>query len=245
MPSSQARSYREEPISNGIQHAQSHRIRSLGIHEEEAGGPRSRSHANIHTYADDTRSKAFPRIAKPVELMRSSYDVVVIGSGYGGGVAASRMARCEDADGKRQSVCVLERGNEKWPGEYPSGTLDALNEVHVSGEFSPSWFPSTLVQRGDPTGMYHMIFGKGLNTIVCNGELSLGIRRRPELISSVALGGTSLINANVFLEADKETLSMPVWPEEIRRNPSSLDKCTSDVYSGLSKATFLRPCRHY
>lgn len=50
----------------------------------------------------------FPRISRPVELLRPDYDVVVIGSGYGGGVAASRMAR------GAQSVCVLERGKERW-----------------------------------------------------------------------------------------------------------------------------------
>lgn len=53
-------------------------------------------------------AKRFPRISRPVELLRHSYDVVVIGSGYGGGVAASRMAR------GRQTVCVLERGKERW-----------------------------------------------------------------------------------------------------------------------------------
>lgn len=170
--SSHTRSYREEPMSNGIRHSKSHRIKSFGIREEDAGGPQSRAHANIRTYADDARVKQFPRISKPVELMRSSYDVVVIGSGYGGAVAASRLARCEDESGNRQSVCVLERGNEKWPGEYPSGVMDSLDEIHVSGEFSPSWFPSQMVQQGDPTGMYHLIFGKGLNTVVCNGKSS-------------------------------------------------------------------------
>ncbi|KAK6519034.1 hypothetical protein TWF281_003723 [Arthrobotrys megalospora] len=50
----------------------------------------------------------FPRISLPVELMRDSYDVVVIGTGYGGGVAANRMAR------GRQQVCVLERGKERY-----------------------------------------------------------------------------------------------------------------------------------
>lgn len=40
--------------------------------------------------------------------MRPEYDVVVIGSGYGGGVAASRFARA----GK--SVAILELGLEKW-----------------------------------------------------------------------------------------------------------------------------------
>lgn len=50
----------------------------------------------------------FPRISRPVPMMRTEYDVVVVGSGYGGGVAASRMAR----GGKE--VCVLELGKEKW-----------------------------------------------------------------------------------------------------------------------------------
>jgi hypothetical protein len=73
------------------------------------------------------REQTFPRLSKPVELLRTSYDVVVIGSGYGGGVAASRMARTG------QSVCVLERGRERWPGEYPHKSRDALKEVHCSG----------------------------------------------------------------------------------------------------------------
>ena len=52
--------------------------------------------------------RIFPRLSMPVELLKHQYDVVVIGSGYGGGVAASRMAR------GGQSVCLLELGKEKW-----------------------------------------------------------------------------------------------------------------------------------
>lgn len=55
-----------------------------------------------------TTSKPYPRISRPVELLRNEYDVVVIGSGYGGAVAASRFARAGE------SVCLLERGREKW-----------------------------------------------------------------------------------------------------------------------------------
>jgi hypothetical protein len=64
--------------------------------------------ANGNTGTRNANEKRYPRISRPVELLRHSYDVVVIGSGYGGGVAASRMAR------GRQSVCVLERGKERW-----------------------------------------------------------------------------------------------------------------------------------
>ncbi|KAH9904732.1 glucose-methanol-choline oxidoreductase [Xylariomycetidae sp. FL2044] len=175
-----------------VQHA-------FGPHEDEAGGPRSRAFAQIRTYADDSRTTRFPRISKPLELMRHSYDCVVIGSGYGGGVAASRMARAGE------SVCLLERGTERWPGEYPTDTKDAIEQVHYSGSFSPGWLPKKLVNGGDPTGMYHLIFGNGQSAVVCNG-----------------LGGTSLMNANVFLEADKDALQLEPWPEEIRKNPEGL-----------------------
>lgn len=146
----------------------SHPIPSLGPHEGEAGGPRSRTYARVRAYtADDDgdRDRLFPRISRPVELLRSSYDCVVVGSGYGGAVAASRMARTGE------TVCVLERGKEKWPGEYPSGPEGALGELHWSGTFAPSFYMQGMpVDGGDPTGMYHLIFGKGQNAVVCNGK---------------------------------------------------------------------------
>ncbi|KAL2291944.1 hypothetical protein FJTKL_10646 [Diaporthe vaccinii] len=58
-------------------------------------------------------------------------------------------------------------------------------------------------------GFYHNIaFSSKLNCIVCNG-----------------LGGTSLINGNIYLEADRSTLSASGWPLEIASDAECLEKC--------------------
>ena len=57
--------------------------------------------------------------------IKPTYDVVVVGSGYGGSIAASRCARAG------QSVCVLERGKEWLPGEFPESFLAASKEIQI------------------------------------------------------------------------------------------------------------------
>ena len=192
-------SFNSDVSSNGgsppLNKSKSHRIHSFKPHQTQARGPQSKGHAKIKTYSDDPDIKQFPRISRPVELLsKHGYDCVVIGSGYGGGVAASRMARAG------LSVCLLERGQERWPGEYPSGFIDAMKQMHVSGNFAPGILNGEIVEGGDPTGLYHLVVGKGQNAFVGNG-----------------LGGTSLLNANIFLEADNKTMAMDCWPEELRK----------------------------
>lgn len=195
---------RSTAMQDGIQNAE-HTVNGMnGVHDgPNAGSPynenppiKPQGHSANPADRGPQSQNRFPRISLPVELMQDSYDVVAIGSGYGGGVAASRMAR------GGQSVCVLERGRERWPGEFPEKLEDAVEELHVSGQFAPGdrrSIPGAMVDAGNPNGLYHFVVGEGQNVYMGNG-----------------LGGTSLLNANVFLEAHRKVLEMGVWPEELR-----------------------------
>ena len=125
-------------------------------------------------------------LATPIENIKSHYTVVVIGSGYGGGIAASRMARAG------QQVCVLERGKEFQPGEYPNTEAKSLPEFQVD-------FPNRRV--GSATGLYDLRVNEDINVFVGCG-----------------LGGTSLVNANVSLRAEPRVFEDRRWPQELRND---------------------------
>jgi len=67
--------------------------------------------------------------------------VVVIGSGYGGGVAASRLARAG------QDVVVLERGKEWRAGDFPETAFEGAAELQID---TPDG------RRGARTGLYDL-----------------------------------------------------------------------------------------
>jgi cholesterol oxidase len=66
------------------------------------------------------------RLSRPTTELRPRYDAIVVGSGYGAGVAASRLARCG------RSVAVLERGREFLPGDFPVDVPGATKELQVT-----------------------------------------------------------------------------------------------------------------
>lgn len=68
----------------------------------------------------------YPTLGLPFDLMKEEYDVVIVGSGYGAGVAASRMART----GK--SVAVLEIG---WERKRTNASNSVVSIPHLLNRF--------------------------------------------------------------------------------------------------------------
>ncbi|KAI1295259.1 hypothetical protein F5Y03DRAFT_303223 [Xylaria venustula] len=76
--------------------------------EGEAGEPRSCPSPHIRSWVHDPESSTFQWMSQPIELMPNIYDCVVIGSGYGGGLAAARMAQTEfEGDGSINANLIL------------------------------------------------------------------------------------------------------------------------------------------
>ncbi len=123
------------------------------------------------------------RLSSPIETITNHYTVVVVGSGYGGGIAASRLARA----GKQ--VCLLERGKEFLRGEFPDTLPEASEEMQVD---TPG------LHIGSRTGLFDFHVNDDINVLVGCG-----------------LGGTSLINANVVIEAESRIFENPAWPKAL------------------------------
>jgi cholesterol oxidase len=89
------------------------------------------------------------KLSKPLSDLKSHYDFVVIGSGYGGSIAASRMSRL----GK--SVCLFEKGKEFLPGQFPATLKDATEEMSLS----------TGKEKKERNGLYDFTIGDGISVL--------------------------------------------------------------------------------
>jgi cholesterol oxidase len=117
------------------------------------------------------------------------FDVLIIGSGYGGAVCAARLAAHRKPGVK---IAVLERGQEWVPGTFPFAVTN----------FSPfsrqsSWLRQRLSRN--PLGIF------GFHT---QGDVTV--------VSGSGLGGSSLINCAVVIETDEAVFRQASWPEELR-----------------------------
>ena len=91
------------------------------------------------------------RLSSPTDAIKSAYDVVVVGSGYGGGVAASRLARAG------LSVCVIERGREFLTGEFPSRLPELRRELQINGG---------KMRSGRRTGLFDFHLGSDIHVLI-------------------------------------------------------------------------------
>src|SRR5574338_202427 len=120
------------------------------------------------------------------------YDVVIVGSGYGGALAAERLAGAEDVrTGRRLTVCVLERGRERVPGTFPNSFSELPGEVRFSRFDDP-------LAKGAAEGLFDLRIGKDVSVLVANG-----------------LGGGSLVNAGVAAIPPLDVFASD-WPTPIR-----------------------------
>lgn len=130
------------------------------------------------------------RLSQPITKLLEHppvYDVLVVGSGYGGGVLGSRTSRAG------QKVCILERGQERWPGEYPNTFADLLTNAQVRS--------AAVAQLGPKDAFFDFRLEQGVYVWVGCG-----------------LGGGSLVNSGVSIAPDPRVFDDPLWPKEIQRD---------------------------
>jgi cholesterol oxidase len=132
------------------------------------------------------------RAARGARPGRADFDVIIIGSGYGGAVCAARLAAHRRPGVK---IGVLERGREWVPGTFPQHLLQfhPLNPLFIR---RTSWMGEQRPQN--PLGLFGFYDGD-VQVVIGSG-----------------LGGASLTNCAVVLEAEERVFRQPPWPEELR-----------------------------
>ncbi|MFB0828506.1 alpha/beta fold hydrolase [Brevibacillus laterosporus] len=93
-------------------------------------------------------------------------------------------------------VCLLERGKEFCPGEFPNTEFEAVRELSIQ-------LPEFTI--GSSNGLYTFHVDEDINVLTGSG-----------------LGGTSLINANVAIKAEPRVFECTCWPKQIREDVHTL-----------------------
>lgn len=126
------------------------------------------------------------RVREQEAAISNAFDAIVVGSGYGGSVAALRLAE------KGYRVLLLERGGEYLPGDFS-------NDVSTLPKYFRANIPGQSLPLGRASGLLEVSVGQGMAAITGNG-----------------LGGGSLINAGVAIEPDEDVFAQDAWPAMIR-----------------------------
>ena len=134
-------------------------------------------------------SKGIEELFAQVEPI--NFDVVIVGTGYGGSISASQLAGCLNKSGEEITICVLERGKEFLSGMFPSSVSELPKHVRFNTQ-------NRKIPDGNLEGLFDIRINNDVSTILANG-----------------LGGGSLINAGVMEIPNEKIFEESQWPKEI------------------------------
>lgn len=89
----------------------------------------------------------YRRLANPISDLRGQYDVVIVGSGYGGSISAARLA----GSGR---VALLERGPERPPGSFSESCAEVRKDIRC---------------KRHPLGLFEIHANKEMDVLNGNG----------------------------------------------------------------------------
>jgi cholesterol oxidase len=144
-------------------------------------------------------------------------NVLIVGSGYGGAIAAMRLANGK----KNRKVYVFERGKEYTKGDFPESLGDLPGHIQLLRN-----------DRDLPIGYADALFDFRLDNPV-------------SALVGCGLGGGSLINANVAMRPDEDLYKDAKWPTQLTKKV--LDPIFDELeelfdvktYDGVQKYTAL------
>ena len=96
---------------------------------------------------DTSSASSRATLSSPISELKPNWDVVVIGSGYGGAVVAGRLAEHFD-------LAVLERGKEYKAGDFPDNFSDVIGSVKTPA---------------NPLGMVEVVPGQDVDVVQGSG----------------------------------------------------------------------------
>jgi choline dehydrogenase-like flavoprotein/pimeloyl-ACP methyl ester carboxylesterase len=155
------------------------------------------------------------KLSKPLDEAKDHYEVVVVGSGYGAAISASRLARAG------RKVAILERGAEIPIGNFPKTATEIMGNAQIRVAQSGK-------RLGKADGLFEFRMNKDISALVGCG-----------------LGGTSLINANVALKTpnkvrflDRADTKSPIWPKVLRGKDDALEPYYKLAEAGLGSQPY-------
>ncbi|MFM1991961.1 MAG: hypothetical protein RJA99_4918 [Pseudomonadota bacterium] len=148
--------------------------------------------------SDGRPARARAAISKGVEALARRvldgevWDLVIVGSGYGGAIAAEAFSRRRGPGGRPLRIAVLERGDERLAGSFPTRFAELPGELRFARAGGGK-------VGGRVTGLFDLRLGPDVGVLVANG-----------------LGGGSLINAGVMEPPSDAVFERAEWPDALR-----------------------------